>query len=180
MRVQSEGDKYSWVKFSRSCNERKEEREIRRFYFFLEGKVLRNGEEKKKKDSSGNLYRVVSSIESRTIVSLEKKEKLDIIIWISYNWRKSIENLKLRRGIGRWSSGNLSFLTWNRNESKVLHNFLDTIKEERNWIILGKVLKNRAKEEKKSLPRYHRFPRCDEKKLDNSIDLKIEIKVSRI
>lgn len=60
-------------------------REIRRFYFFLEGKVLRNGEEKEKKDSSGNLYRVVSSIESRTIVSLEKKEKLDIIIWISYN-----------------------------------------------------------------------------------------------
>lgn len=88
----------------------------------------------------------------------------------------------MRRGIGRWSSGNLSFLTWNRNESKVLHNFLDTIKEERNWIILGKVLKNRAKEEKKSLLRYHRFPRCDEKeeKLDNSIDLKIEIKVSRI
>lgn len=60
-------------------------REIRRFYFFLEGKVLRNGEEKEKKDSSGNLYRVVSSIESRTIVSLEKKEKLGIIIWISYN-----------------------------------------------------------------------------------------------
>lgn len=60
-------------------------REIRRFYFFLEGKVLRNGEEKEKKDSSGNLCRVVSSIESRTIVSLEKKEKLDIIIWISYN-----------------------------------------------------------------------------------------------
>lgn len=52
----------------------------------------------------------------------------------------------------------------NRDESKVLHNFLDTIKEERNWIILGKVLKNRAKEEKKSLLRYHRFLRCDEKR----------------
>lgn len=44
------------------------------------------------------------------------------------------------------------------------------------------MLKNRAKEEKKSLPRYHRFPRCDEKeeKLDNSIDLKIEIKVENL
>ena len=46
-------------------------REIRRFYFFLEGKVLRNGCRGAKKIHL-EIFHVVSSIESKTIVQRKR------------------------------------------------------------------------------------------------------------
>lgn len=91
----------------------------------------------------------------------------DIIIWI----------LQLKEKYGEFESFTISFLTLNRGESRVLSSHFSRYDEENNSIGVKK--QSRGGKEIFTISLFSSMRR-KEREIRNSIDLKIEVKVSRI
>lgn len=92
----------------------------------------------------------------------------DIIIWI----------LQLKEKYGEFESFTISFLTLNRGESRVLSSHFSRYDEEENNSI-GVKKQSRGGKEIFTISLFSSMRR-KEREIRNSIDLKIEVKVSRI